>query len=353
MQRPRGSLLLPAGNIVRISVCNLRRRLATPGGRRFQILPHAPRAGNIPITDRFLRGHGAQLVLVMDEVAPGDVKHFGIVGYNDLQVGGNGSRRLSQLRPQGAFRGIRIRQPQTQGKQQHCRHRHQPRRPRRPGSWADTSVASQPFFQPLAEARWRLDHAFITVQTNDIPSAFKNRRTTPAAANMLVHFRAQTHAHLAVHIAGDLAPDCFATHPVWFHIFSAHHGLVPFSKGRRLNQPCSHPPASRSRNMSRARRSRVFTEATEMPSASAVSWMFNCSMSRSTKTSRYFRSSDASASASFCRTSFRSRASDGISRQSANSRGVYSDSSSRWLSMPSMTTFRSLLRRMSASFTVI
>ncbi len=53
--------------------------------------------------------------------------------------------------------------------------------------------------------------------------------------------------------------------------FVVHHGLVPFSNGSRLNQPCSHPAASRSRSISRARNSRVFTEATVIPSASAVS----------------------------------------------------------------------------------
>src|ERR1700741_366976 len=127
---------------------------------------------------------------------------------------------------------------------------------------------------------------------------------------VFVHGGAQGGIHIALQVIRNLAPHFFEVHS-----FQVHHGLVPFSKGRRLNQPCSQPAASRSRNISRARNSRVFTDAMEIPSASAVSWMFSCSISRSTKTSRYLRSRVANASASFRRTSFRSRASEGISRQ--------------------------------------
>ena len=83
---------------------------------------------------------------------------------------------------------------------------------------------------------------------------------------MLVHRRAQRRVYFSVDVIRNLAPDLFA-----IQLFVAYHGLVPFSNGNRLNQPCSHPAASRSRSISRARNSRVFTEATVMPSASAVS----------------------------------------------------------------------------------
>src|SRR5207249_7664943 len=54
-----------------------------------------------------------------------------------------------------------------------------------------------------------------------------------------------------------------------------------------------------------------------------------------------------------CRLLLEKKTSEGNSRQSTNSRGVYSPSSSRCSSMPSLIRFRFLLRRIRASFTVI
>src|SRR5260370_31958876 len=100
-------------------------------------------------------------------------------------------------------------------------------------------------------------------------------------SEVLFHRRPQAGIHVIFQIVRDFAPNLFAAH---------YHGLLPFSKGRRLNQPPSQPAASRSRSISLARNSRVFPEAVEIPKASAVSWIFKFSMSRITTTSRYFRS---------------------------------------------------------------
>src|SRR6266496_1789134 len=124
---------------------------------------------------------------------------------------------------------------------------------------------------------------------------------------------AQLRGDFAFQIVRDLAPYLFALD---------YHGLTPFSKDNLVFQLPPNPGDSRSRNIRRALNSRVFTDAVEIPSAWEVSSMLKWCMSRSTKTSRYISPSSASASASFSRISFRSSVSDGISRQSAKSRGV-------------------------------
>src|SRR5258708_28882497 len=111
---------------------------------------------------------------------------------------------------------------------------------------------------------------------------------------MFVHRRAERGIDFAVQVIRDLVPHLFAVHG-----FPVHHGLLPFSNGKRLNQPCSHPAASRSRNINRARSKRVFTEPVDMPRASAVSCMLLFSTSRSTIASRYLRSRVRIAWASF------------------------------------------------------
>src|SRR5260370_42518109 len=96
-------------------------------------------------------------------------------------------------------------------------------------------------------------------------------------SEVLFHRRPQAGIHVIFQIVRDFAPNLLAAH---------YHGLLPFSKGRRLNQPRSQPAASRSRSTSLGRNSRVFTEPAEIPGASALSRMFKCSMSRSKTTSR-------------------------------------------------------------------
>src|SRR5215471_3097404 len=104
---------------------------------------------------------------------------------------------------------------------------------------------------------------------------------------MLFHGNAQLGSHLAVDIVRNLSPHLFAVD---------YHGLVPLANESLLQLP-PRPGLSRSRSISRARSSRVLTDAVEICNALAVSSMLKCCMSRSTNTSRYFWPSDASASA--------------------------------------------------------
>src|SRR5437868_10361822 len=101
---------------------------------------------------------------------------------------------------------------------------------------------------------------------------------------MLFHGGSQFWIDIAFKVIRYLAP----------YLFTAdYHGLFPFAKDRRSFQIVPNPGASRSRNIRRARKSRVLTAALEMPNVFAVSSMLRCCMSRSTKTSRYLSASEA------------------------------------------------------------
>src|SRR5579863_2279834 len=150
-------------------------------------------------------------------------------------------------------------------KKKYSRHRNQPRTPRGPTT-PDLRTSRQLPLQPPSESRRDLDHPLVAIQPDHIARPFQHRPALCACLEVLVHGRAQAAIHLAVEIVRHLPP-----HDLAVHCSPVHHGLLPFSNGSRLNQPCSQPPASRSRNISRARSSLVFTEATEIPSASAVS----------------------------------------------------------------------------------
>src|SRR6266478_523817 len=134
-----------------------------------------------------------------------------------------------------------------------------------------------------------------------------------AVTEMFFHGRPQGWVDLCLDVVRNLAP---------YFLAGYYHGFFPFTKLNRLFQLPPSLGASKSRNMRRARNSRVFTLAPVMSSAFAVSSILRCCTSRNTKTSRNFSPRDASASRSFSRISFLSAVSDGISRQSAKSRGV-------------------------------
>lgn len=84
------------------------------------------------------------------------------------------------------------------------------------------------------------------------------------------------------------------------------------------------PERSRKRipHLKWARESRVSTFASLIPRTCAVSAMLSCWPPRSITTVRYFSGSEFKADASASRGSFRSKASDGISRQSKKSLGM-------------------------------
>src|SRR3954469_23789433 len=129
----------------------------------------------------------------------------------------------------------------------------------------------------MAESKRHFDHAVVPVKLYYIAGPRQNCAASLASANMIVHGSAHSGIDFAIEIIRNLAPDLFAIH---------YHGFVPFPKDILLIHGPPNPGASRSRNISRARSKRVFTDAVEIFNASAVSSMLRCCMSRSTNTSR-------------------------------------------------------------------
>src|SRR4029077_1544190 len=170
-------------------------------------------------------------------------------------------------------------------------------------------------------------HRFVAVEFNDVAHAITNRPAAGALRKMLLQRQLQRGINVSLEVIRNLAPDVLACYD---------HGFVPFGICEFVAQIPSNPGERRSRSIKRARNSRVLTAPADIPSASAVSSMLICSTSRRTNTSRYFRASEPSAATSFSRISFRSKASDGISRQSVKSRGVYVPSSFSWSVMGRM-----------------
>src|SRR4051812_37986340 len=129
----------------------------------------------------------------------------------------------------------------------------------------------------MAESKRHFDHAVVPVQLDYVACPRKDRAASLASADVFVHGSAQPGLYFAVEIIRNLAPHLFAIH---------YHGFVPFPKDILLIHGPPNPGASRSRNISRARSKRVFTDAVEIFNASAVSSMLKCCMSRRTNTSR-------------------------------------------------------------------
>src|SRR5690348_249599 len=97
-----------------------------------------------------------------------------------------------------------------------------------------------------------IDHALVTKQLDNISCAFQYRLATLAFLEMGVHGCAQIRLNVALEIIRDLLPHKLAVD---------YHGLVPFANCNRVLQAPPNPGANKSRSMSRARRSRVLTDA--------------------------------------------------------------------------------------------
>src|SRR6266853_6861624 len=146
----------------------------------------------------------------------------------------------------------------------------------------------------MAESQRYIDHALVAIQLDHVSRALEHRPAAITLTEVRLHRHAQTRIDVIFKIVRDLLPDLFAVD---------YHGLVPFAKCSLVLQVPPSPGANRSRSMSRARSSRVLTDAEEIPRALAVSSMLKCCISRRTNVSRYFSPSEANASASFCRIS--------------------------------------------------
>jgi hypothetical protein len=282
------------------------------GTRAFvEILLHTPYTRRITFALGFARRYRPQSCFVMDKRARGRMKGFSIFRNHDHYFSGNADPGLCMFRTQlGTDERRGVAHLETYDNQKRRCHRDHPPKSR---SSLTRHIFLQPSVETLAESlRW-LEHTFLSVEADHVARALKYRAAFLAPAQVLIHGGAQIWGDFAVEVIRNLQPNLLAGH---------YHGLVPLANDNLLLQLPPSPGASRSRSMSRARSNRVFTDAVETPESSRS--FLNAQMLHIAqhKTSRYFCPSDANASASFCRTSLRSRVSDGISRQSAKSRGT-------------------------------
>src|SRR5208282_4661517 len=276
-----------------------------------QILLHTAHARGVPLSQRFPSLDGPIVYFVVDEGTPSCVKRFPISRHHHHHIRWNAGTRLCMFGTQ--FRTAedgRSGHLKAAGDQEcRCSSDH----PSEKASPVTRHILFQPPVQTVAEPQGHFEHPFVAVELNHIARSVEHSCAVLAATKMLFHSSAQARIDFTFEIVRNLPP----------HIFAAdYHGFVPLTKSSLLLQLPPSPGASRSRSISRARSKRVLTDAVEIPRALAVSSMLRCCISRRTKISRYFSPSAASASASFSRTSLRSRVSKGISRQSAKSRGV-------------------------------
>jgi len=126
--------------------------------------------------------------------------------------------------------------------------------------------------KPLTETQWQFEDSFVSREDQNISSGIQNRRANLTVFQMFLNFVSFRMLKVIVEITGDVIPDMFAIYNQGNHLRS---GLACFSCG-----------ASVFCNIILARCSLTFTDATEMPRASADSFTLNSSTSRNKKISR-------------------------------------------------------------------
>src|SRR6266571_1615405 len=129
----------------------------------------------------------------------------------------------------------------------------------------------------MTKSQRYIDHALVAIQLDHVSSALEHGSAAVTLPEVRLHGSTQIRIDVIFEVVGDLLPDLFAVD---------YHGLVPFAKCNLVLQVPPSPGANRSRSMSRARSSRVLTDAVEIPRVFAVSSMLKCCMSRNTNTSR-------------------------------------------------------------------
>jgi hypothetical protein len=129
----------------------------------------------------------------------------------------------------------------------------------------------------MTKSQWYIDHALVAIPLDHVSGVSEHGPTSPTLQGVRFPYSAKARINVVFEIVGDFVPDSFAVHC---------HGSVPFAKCSLVRQDPPSPGANRSRSMSRALSSRVFTDAVEIPSAFALSSMLKCCMSRGTNTSR-------------------------------------------------------------------
>ena len=126
--------------------------------------------------------------------------------------------------------------------------------------------------KPLTEAQWQLEDSFVSREDQNISSGIKNRRANLTVFQVFLDFVSFRSFQAIVKVAGDVLPDVFAIYNQGNHL--------------RFELTCFSCGASLFCNIIRARCSLTFTDATEMPRASADSFTLNSSTSRNRKISR-------------------------------------------------------------------
>src|SRR6266850_7420372 len=129
----------------------------------------------------------------------------------------------------------------------------------------------------MTKSQRYIDHALVAIQLDHVSRPVEHGAAALTLPEMRFHGSAQIRIDVIFEIVGDLVPDLFAVD---------YHALLPFAKCNLVPQVPPSPGAKRSRSMSRARNSRVLTDAVEIPRVFAVSSMLKCCMSRNTNTSR-------------------------------------------------------------------
>ena len=124
----------------------------------------------------------------------------------------------------------------------------------------------------LTETQWQLEDSFVSCQDQNISSGIQNCRANLAMLQMFLDFVQFRSFQATVEVARDVLPDVFAIYNQGNHL--------------RLGLTCFSCGASVFCNIIRARCSLTFTDATEMPRASADSFTLNSSTSRNKKISR-------------------------------------------------------------------
>src|SRR2546425_4267208 len=247
----------------------------------------------------------------MNKPATGSMKCLAVIGYNYHHVRGHGDhRRFRMLRTK---RSIKCGRTPCHAANRNQRGRGNSYHPAPGAASRGGHLLFQSAAQASAETHRHFQQALVAIKLDHVAGPIQHRSAMLAVTEMFFHGRSQGWVYFLFNVVRNLAPHFLAGY---------YHGFFPFAKLNRLFQLPPSPGASKSRNMRRARNKRVFTPATGVSRRLALSSILRCCTSRSTKTSRYFFPRDASASRSFSRISFLSAVSDGISRQSAKSRGV-------------------------------
>ena len=126
--------------------------------------------------------------------------------------------------------------------------------------------------KPLTETQWQLEDSFVRGEDQNISSGIQNCRANLTVFQMFLDFVSFRSFQVIVEVTRDVLPDVFAIYDQGNHL--------------RLGLTCFSCGASVFCNIIRARCSLTFTDATEMPRASADSFTLNSSTSRNKKISR-------------------------------------------------------------------